>query len=322
MESGKREKEGDKEREREIERRRERERGAQPTRNVRQAAMIMTNQTMTHKTIVLENCRGGQARRTRGTKQMIGHLAGTDGRHDEPGRQAAEAYEEGGEVLKKATPSQEEVQHLFWLTDMPKRKQDEAGEEENTWAYFATHAAVEGASVASVVGTIIIIFVISNLQHAHGISPASRSQKGSLSRSDNCPEQLLSTRPRQTRQGQARPEQAVLSLGTIFISRLIYSQNTFPFATVASRTSLGLHCASRLTIFKIHYNWYCSECINTNKWACQTAYPVHSTPLQSRPGQDRPDSQLDANSRCHRISKQASVGYTRNNNLANWPILA
>lgn len=51
-------------------------------------------------------------------------------------------------------------------------------------------------------GIIIIIFVISNLQHAHGISPASRSQKGSLSRSDNCPEQLLSTRPTQ---GKARP---------------------------------------------------------------------------------------------------------------------
>lgn len=84
-------------------------------------------------------------------------------------------------------------------------------------------------------GIIIIIFVISNLQHAHGISPASRSQKGSLSRSDNCPEQLLSTRPRQ--------DPTELSLGTIFISRLIYSQNTFPFATVASaRTSLGLNC--------------------------------------------------------------------------------
>lgn len=101
-------------------------------------------------------------------------------------------------------------------------------------------------------GIIIIIFVISNLQHAHGISPASRSQKGSLSRSDNCPEQLLSTQPTQ---GKARPDHAELSLGTIFISRLIYSQNTFPFATVAStRTSLGPNCASRLTIFKIHYN--------------------------------------------------------------------
>lgn len=66
----------DREKERERERRRERKkrekeerereggRAAQPTRNVRQAAMIMTNQTMTHKTIVLENCRGEEKERS------------------------------------------------------------------------------------------------------------------------------------------------------------------------------------------------------------------------------------------------------------------
>lgn len=44
--------------------------------------------------------------------------------------------------------------------------------------------------------------------------------------------------------------------------------------------------------------------------------PLYSTADQTRPSQARPDS------RCHRISEQASVGHTRNNNLANWPILA
>lgn len=165
---------------------------------------------------------------------MIGHLAGTDGRHDEPGRQAAEDARGGLPPCKRKCNICFDLQTCQKeKKNKQKRQKKQRKKRRKILEHISRLMPLSRVPVLPVLsGIIIIIFVISNLQHAHGISPASRSQKGSLSRSDNCPEQLL-----------ARQDLAKLSLGTIFISRLIYSQNTFPFATVAStRTSLGLNC--------------------------------------------------------------------------------
>lgn len=145
---------------------------------------------------------------------MIGHLAGTDGRHDEPGRQAAEA---GGERLRRLPPCKRKCNICFDLQTCQKEKKNKQKRQKKKskkkhrkiLEHISRLMPLSRVPVLPVLsGIIIIIFVISNLQHAHGISPASRSQKGSLSRSDNCPEQLLSTRPRQ---GKARQDQAELS---------------------------------------------------------------------------------------------------------------
>lgn len=100
-------------------------------------------------------------------------------------------------------------------------------------------------------GIIIIIFVISNLQHAHGISPASRSQKGSLSRSDNCPEQLLSTRPTQGKTWLSCAEPG----NHIHIAPHLQPEHIPVCDSRLDEDEPGPElCASRLTIFKIHYN--------------------------------------------------------------------
>lgn len=152
---------------------------------------------------------------------------------------------------------------------MPKRKRKRKRKEEKTKT--KTKKILErifrGCPMLS--GIIIIIFVIFNLQHAHGISPGlARSQKGSLSRSDNCPEQLLS--PSQLSPGKSATAWAwePYSYRGSSTARTFPSLRQFPFGL---RRDSGASRASRLTIFKIHYNWYCSECINTNKWACQAA---------------------------------------------------
>lgn len=144
---------------------------------------------------------------------MIGHLAGTDGQHDEPGRQAAEAE---GKGLRRLPPCKRKCNICFDLQTCQKEKKNKQKRQKKKrkksrkiLEHISRLMPLSRVPVLPVLsGIIIIIFVISNLQHAHGISPASRSQKGSLSRSDNCPEQLLSNQPRQ---GRARQDPAELS---------------------------------------------------------------------------------------------------------------